>query len=84
MTEDISGIFQNEAFDCINMIALVGASAGVIAKELIKHNEQHKSRRIKFVLSGTIQKAVTILFDEAKKQKNKDRLDKYYYLAKDH
>lgn len=67
LVEDITGIFEKEEFRNVKMIALIGSSAGMIAKELNHYNNQCENKKIKFFLCGTLEKAVYLLYEESKK-----------------
>jgi UDP-N-acetylmuramoylalanine--D-glutamate ligase len=66
LVEDITNLFENDAFENVKMIAAIGSSAGVIVKELQKYNTNRPSRQIKFCISGNVEKAVKDLFFHAK------------------
>ncbi len=69
LEDEITDIFSVPEFHNIQMIGLIGSASGTISKELITHNTK-SSKKIKYCLYGNIEKALPLLFQEAKKLEN--------------
>lgn len=63
LADSIENIFTKQEFASVKMIAIIGQDAGKIKKEIQKTN-------IKHFLCGSLEKAVPLLFQEAKKTLN--------------
>jgi UDP-N-acetylmuramoylalanine--D-glutamate ligase len=69
LVEDITGIFEKKEFQNVKMIALIGSCAGKISKELQEYNNKN-TKKIKYFLCGSLEKAVELLTQEAQKVEN--------------
>ena len=68
--EGIEALFGDPAFKYVKEVLLIGEAAPVFAKKIIEYNKQHPKAQVKYVIAGSLERAVTLSFISAKKNKN--------------